>query len=127
DGYTFSMENNCAGYWTCINKEQVGKCCPKLHSFQTNKCVPDFRCNHGCQISSEPDEDICKNKPNNIELPVHGECRTYWKCYHGKATKKCCLYGYAFKEGRGCQRDYTCRERCNPQTTPSPTPNPNPD
>ncbi|CAI9726915.1 PIF-like [Octopus vulgaris] len=127
EGSELRVPGKCRRYLRCYNGKAVEKCCHWGYSFKPGRgCRRDYHCKEKCDSTHPtPDphglQDRCRNMPEGSELRVPGKCRQYLRCYNGKAVEKCCQWGYSFKPGRGCRRDYHCKEKCD---SPHPTPNP---
>ncbi|XP_041355623.1 SCO-spondin-like isoform X2 [Gigantopelta aegis] len=83
----------------------VVKTCPFNHYWDQKQFRCDLACNVDCPIEK------CKNKA--IETyNVEASCRAYWSCSKGKSEAMCCPAGFAYVHNRGCQVDFTCRDKC---------------
>uniref|UniRef100_A0A0L8H6Y3 Uncharacterized protein n=1 Tax=Octopus bimaculoides TaxID=37653 RepID=A0A0L8H6Y3_OCTBM len=121
DNTEFPLPGKCRKYFRCYNGKAEEKCCRWGYSFKQGRgCRRDYHCKEKCDSQHPvPDphdlQDRCRNMPQGSELRVPGKCRQYLRCYNGKAEEKCCQWGYSFKPGRGCRRDYHCKEKCDSQ------------
>ncbi|XP_014789785.1 protein PIF [Octopus bimaculoides] len=120
-GSELPVPGKCRQYLRCHHGKAEEKCCQWGYSFKQGRgCRRDYHCKEKCDSQHPtPDphglQDRCRNMPQGSELPVSGKCRQYLRCDHGKAEEKCCQWGYSFKPGRGCRRDYHCKEKCGSQ------------
>lgn len=53
--FTFPMDTNCAGYWSCYKGRSEAQCCPSNYTYVQNKgCVSDLGCRKPCPSAIVP-------------------------------------------------------------------------
>ncbi|XP_078329827.1 protein PIF-like [Crassostrea virginica] len=119
-GYTYSMNDLCSGFWTCLDRKSFPACCTLGYRFDPGQgCVSDQAC-----------VDACPPKDNTLIDPLQ-DCRkwadpqdsqSYIEETHDRNISRPCAPGSSFDQSAcGCTHHVTNDAIVN--TTPRPQTN----